>query len=78
MLPQRETVQPYAEHARPYYVDKDIAHDWRHIERILRRLDSLADGRPVQRSCAGSTWTRRWGCAATAGSRRPGPSLRSC
>ncbi|MHC4862055.1 MAG: HD domain-containing protein, partial [Planctomycetota bacterium] len=39
-----DDIEPYATFARPFYADKDPAHDFRHIERILGRLDALGKG----------------------------------
>jgi uncharacterized protein len=39
-----DDLEPYAEYARPYYDEKDPAHDFRHIERIIRRLEPLSAG----------------------------------
>lgn len=38
----KQQVEPYLEFARPYYGDRDTAHDFRHIQRIIDRLDSLS------------------------------------
>lgn len=40
----KEIVEPYKEFARPYYTKRDPAHDFRHIERIISRLDLLSEG----------------------------------
>jgi hypothetical protein len=34
----------YLNFARPLYAGKDVAHDFRHIERIISRLSELAEG----------------------------------
>ena len=38
----KQQVEPYQEFARPYYSDRDTAHNFRHIERIIGRLDLLS------------------------------------
>jgi uncharacterized protein len=38
----KEQVEPYQEFARPYYVNRDAAHNFRHIERLIGRLDLLS------------------------------------
>ena len=38
----KQQVEPYQEFARPYYRDRDSAHDFRHIQRIINRLDLLS------------------------------------
>ena len=35
-------VEPYKRFAQNYYIDRDTAHDFRHIERIISRLDYLS------------------------------------
>ena len=40
MLKQR--VETYQEFVRPYYLDRDSAHDFQHIQRIINRLDLLS------------------------------------
>ena len=37
-------VEPYQDFVRPYYIAKDAAHNFRHIERILGRLSVLSEG----------------------------------
>jgi uncharacterized protein len=37
-------VEPYKDFVRPHYADKDAAHNFRHIERILDRLSVLSEG----------------------------------
>lgn len=39
----REQLEHYIEFIRPYYADRDAAHDLRHIERIISRLDMLSE-----------------------------------
>ncbi len=39
-----DELTPYRDFARPLYDGKDIAHDFRHVERIISRLDSLSEG----------------------------------
>jgi uncharacterized protein len=39
---KRDNLDTYAEFAKPLYVGKDPAHDFRHIERITARLDRLS------------------------------------
>ncbi len=38
----RQQIEPYKNFAQPYYVDRDTAHNFQHIERILSRLDFLS------------------------------------
>jgi uncharacterized protein len=38
----KKQVEPYREFVRPYYKNRDAAHDFRHIERIISRLDLLS------------------------------------
>ncbi len=47
----KEQIEPYKDFVRPYYSTRDIAHNFDHIERIIRRIDILADGvsQPPQR-----------------------------
>ena len=33
-------VEPYKEFAQNYYINRDTAHDFRHIERIINRLET--------------------------------------
>ncbi len=40
----RYQLAPYKEFSRPFYVDKDSAHDFSHIEKILDRLSTLSKG----------------------------------
>lgn len=40
----KEQIEPYKEFVRPYYTTRDPAHDLRHIERIISRLDLLSEG----------------------------------
>ena len=40
----KEQLRLYKEFARSYYGGKDRAHDFRHIERILSRLELLSEG----------------------------------
>jgi uncharacterized protein len=40
----RDEVDPYLEFVRPHYAEKDPAHDFQHIKRIIRRLDVLSEG----------------------------------
>lgn len=37
-------IEPYKEFVRPLYADKDVGHDFSHIERIISRLDELSEG----------------------------------
>lgn len=37
-------IKPYREFVRSLYAHKDTGHDFRHIERIISRLDELSDG----------------------------------
>jgi uncharacterized protein len=37
-------VEPYKDFVHPYYADKDAAHNFRHIERILGCLSALSEG----------------------------------
>ena len=37
-------IGPYIKFARPLYEGKDPGHDFRHIERIISRLDELSEG----------------------------------
>lgn len=39
-----DTIEPYVIFARPLYSDKDKGHDFRHIERIISRLEELSEG----------------------------------
>lgn len=43
----KEQVEPYREFVRPYYAGRDPAHNFRHIERIIGRLDLLSQGLPT-------------------------------
>ena len=38
----KERIEPYLEFARSYYRDRDTAHDFQHIRRIIDRLDLLS------------------------------------
>lgn len=38
----KQQIEPYKEFAQPHYVDRDSAHNFRHIERIISRLDLLS------------------------------------
>jgi hypothetical protein len=40
----KERIDPYREFVRPYYANKDPAHNFQHIERIVSRLDMLSQG----------------------------------
>ena len=40
----KNQLEQYRKFARIYHIKQDPAHDFRHIERILRRLDMLAEG----------------------------------
>ena len=40
----RYFVDTYLEFVEPFYIDKDSAHDFRHIERIVGRLAILSEG----------------------------------
>jgi uncharacterized protein len=40
----KEHIQPYKDFVRPYYATRDLAHNFDHIERIIRRLDVLSEG----------------------------------
>ena len=40
----KQQIEPYQKFAQNYYVDRDTAHDFRHIERIIGRLDFLSQG----------------------------------
>jgi len=42
----RNQIEAYKEFVRPYYADRDPAHDFRHVERIISRLESLSQGLP--------------------------------
>ncbi len=47
----RDSVDPYLQFVEPFYVGKDAAHDFRHIQRIVGRLAALAeDVMPAPRS----------------------------
>jgi hypothetical protein len=39
-----DAIEPYREFVRRLYDDKDPGHDFRHIERIISRLDELKEG----------------------------------
>lgn len=39
-----DAIEPYREFVRHLYSDKDSGHDFRHIERIISRLDELKEG----------------------------------
>ena len=41
---EMNNIEPYREFVRPLYGDKDTGHDFRHIERIIARLNELSDG----------------------------------
>ena len=38
----KQEIEPYKKFAQPHYVDRDSAHNFRHIERIISRLDLLS------------------------------------
>ncbi len=38
----KEHIETYKDFTRPYYAARDIAHNFDHIERIIRRLDQLS------------------------------------
>jgi uncharacterized protein len=40
-MEKKYQVEPYRNFAQPYYVSRDTAHDFRHIERILSRLETF-------------------------------------
>jgi len=40
----RYQLAPYRQFAQPYYADKDSAHNFSHIEKILNRLSTLSQG----------------------------------
>ena len=40
----KQQLEPYKRFAQDYYIDRDTAHDFRHIERIISRLDYLSQG----------------------------------
>jgi uncharacterized protein len=40
----QEQIKPYKEFVRPHYANRDVAHSFRHIERIISRLDMLSEG----------------------------------
>jgi uncharacterized protein len=40
----RDQLEAYKEFVRPFYKTRDVAHNFAHIERIIRRLDSLSEG----------------------------------
>jgi uncharacterized protein len=40
----REEVELYKEFVRPYYLNRDSAHNFRHIERMIARLNLFAQG----------------------------------
>ena len=40
----KDQLEAYTEFVRPYYATRDVAHTFSHIERIIRRLDKLAEG----------------------------------
>jgi hypothetical protein len=42
-MTEMNNILPYREFVRPLYSDKDTGHDFRHIERIIARLDELSD-----------------------------------
>ena len=39
----KDQIEPYRDFAKPYYELKDPAHDFRHIERIIKRLTMLSE-----------------------------------
>ena len=41
---ERGEIQPYLDFVRPHYDGRDVGHDFRHIIRIVERLDELAEG----------------------------------
>lgn len=43
-----QNIETYKEFVRPYYSTRDAGHDFRHIERIISRLDVLCEGLPEQ------------------------------
>jgi uncharacterized protein len=42
----KERLEPYLEFVRPFYANRDSAHDFRHIQRIVGRLDLLSQEVP--------------------------------
>ena len=38
----KHQIEPYQEFARSYYLDRDTAHDFQHIQRIISRLELLS------------------------------------
>ena len=40
----KQQVEPYKRFAQNYYIDRDTAHDFRTIERIISHLDYLSQG----------------------------------
>ena len=42
----KEEIERYKDFVRPYYANRDIAHNFSHIERIIGRLDRLSEGIP--------------------------------
>lgn len=42
LLMLKQKIEPYKNFAQAYYIDRDSAHDFRHIERIISRLNFLS------------------------------------
>jgi hypothetical protein len=40
----KKQIERYKDFVRPFYAARDIAHDFDHIERIIRRIDVLSNG----------------------------------
>jgi uncharacterized protein len=47
MIKEKKQVEPYKKFVRPYYANRDPAHDSRHIERIISRLELLSEELPT-------------------------------
>lgn len=43
-MPSKDQIEPYRDFVKPYYEEKDPAHDFRHIEKIINRLTMLSEG----------------------------------
>jgi uncharacterized protein len=47
MVKEKERIEPYKKFVRPYYENRDPAHDFQHIERIISLLDLLSKELPT-------------------------------
>lgn len=42
----KDQLEPYKDFVRPHYAGKNVAHNFKHIERIIARLNVLSEGMP--------------------------------